>query len=362
MASDDTHVSVSDLPIALDCLGGDFAPDSVVEGAWLAHQRFSQQKFLMFGPAATIEKMAKKYAPSFLDALEIIDCEEGIAPDEKPSQAVRKGRNSTMWRAIQAVRDGKASAAVSAGNTGALMAFSKLLLKPLQGIYRPAIVSRMPTRKEECVVLDLGANVECDAKTLEQFAYMGNAFARIVLHKEKPSVGLLNIGSEMSKGKDELKEAYQLLADSAVINFKGFVEANDITKGDTDVVVTDGFTGNVALKMMEGTASMLRAFIKESFMSSALTKLSYLFARGTIQRLRKRVDPRKYNGAMFIGLSGISIKSHGSADGYSFYHALKVAMDLVENQMNERIVKEMEASGALVAPQEAATQKEGEVA
>ncbi len=313
----------------------------------LAHKRYPDLRFVLFGPKDALEKLLSKHE-SLRAQCDIEHCDQGIAADEKPSQAVRKGRASSMWRAIEAVRDGRASAIISAGNTGALMAFSKLILKTLPGIYRPAIVGRMPTSNGECVMLDLGANVECDAQTLQQFAFMGSAFARVVLEKENPSVGLLNIGSEMSKGKEELKEAYQLLDAEKSFNFLGFVEAHDIGHGRIDVVVTDGFTGNVALKMLEGTASMIRSFIKESFMSSLWSKLSYIVAKGTIAKLRKRVDPRKYNGAMFIGLNGISIKSHGSADGYSFYHAIKVGLGMVNNNLNARLLAELDASGALL--------------
>ncbi len=336
--------SDASLIIALDAMGGDHAPASVIGGAELAHRRYPHIHFCFYGCEAAIRPLLEKH-PSLAAMSDVVDCHGVIGPEVKPSAAVRQGKGSSMWEAIRAVAENRAAAVVSAGNTGALMAISKLQLRTLPGIYRPAIVSQMPTRKGECAVLDLGANVECDAATLFQFAVMGNAFARAVLGLSQPSIGLLNIGSEQGKGKEVLGEAYALLADPGHgLKFEGFVEANDINAGRTDVVVTDGFTGNVALKMSEGTASLIRAYIKETFSRSVFTKLAYLVAKPTFDALAKRLDPRKYNGAMLVGLNGISVKSHGGADDYSFYHAVKVAIHLVEHRVNERIIQEIEAN------------------
>ena len=341
------------LTIALDAMGGDHAPDSVVEGAALAiaKERGTANaaekpafRFLFFGDEAKLAEILPKY-PALNGHYQIRHCATAISGEDKPSVAVRQGKGSSMWNAIAAVRDGEAAAVVSAGNTGALMAISKLLLRTLPGIYRPAICAQMPTQKGLCAMLDLGANVECDAGTLFQFAVMGNAFARAVLHKEVPSIGLLNIGSEQGKGHEILQEAYALLNDPTQgLKFDGFIEANEINAGRCDVVVTDGFTGNVALKMSEGTARMISTHIKRTFSQSIFTKLSYLVAKPAFDALSREFDPRKYNGAMFIGLNGISVKSHGGTDGYGFYHALKVAIELAQSRVNERIMREIEVA------------------
>jgi glycerol-3-phosphate acyltransferase PlsX len=332
------------LTIALDAMGGDHAPASVIEGAALAATRFPDLRFLFFGDAARIDALLPKF-PSLAGRFEITHTDQVIASHEKPSVAVRQGKGSSMWQAIASVKEGRAAAVVSAGNTGALMAISKLVLRTLPGIYRPAICAQMPTKTGLCAMLDLGANSECDAGTLFQFAVMGNAFARAVLHKETPTIGLLNIGSEQGKGNETLNEAFGLLSDARHgLKFEGFVEANDINAGRTDVVVTDGFTGNVALKMSEGTANLIRAFLKETFSRSFFSKLGYMVAKSSFDLLGKRLDPRKYNGAMFIGLNGISVKSHGGADGYAFYHAIKVAVDLAGSNVNARIIREIEAA------------------
>lgn len=346
----DAHVT-----IALDAMGGDHAPASVIGGAELAHRKYPDLRFCFYGQEEVVRPLLDKH--SSLSAMSnVVHCASVIAADTKPSAAVRQGRGSSMWEAIRAVAEGRAAAIVSAGNTGALMAISKLQLRTLPGIYRPAIVSQMPTKKGMCAVLDLGANVECDAATLFQFAVMGNAFARAVFKRSNPTIGLLNIGSEQGKGHEVLGEAHALMRDPAHgLAFEGFVEANDINAGRTDVVVTDGFTGNVALKMSEGTASLIRTYIKETFSRSVFTKFAYMVAKPTFDALAKRLDPRKYNGAMFVGLNGISVKSHGGADDYSFYHALKVAHHLVENDVNARISEEIAAAQAAAA-QAAASQ------
>ena len=260
----------------------------------------------------------------------------------EPSHVLRQGRNTSMRLAIDAVKDGRASAAVSAGNTGALMALAKFVLKTLPGIERPAIASLMPTRRSETVVLDLGANTECDADNLVQFAVMGEVFARAVLGIAKPTVGLLNIGTEDVKGNDTLREAAAALRSSPLaIEFRGFVEGTDLASGKVDVVVTDGFTGNVALKAAEGAVGLYAQFLREAFKSSLLSKLGYLLAKPALELLRQRLDPRRYNGAMFLGLNGIVVKSHGGTDAVGFANAIGVAADLVGQGTNQWIITEL---------------------
>jgi glycerol-3-phosphate acyltransferase PlsX len=247
-----------------------------------------------------------------------------------------------MRLAIDAVKQERAGAAVSAGNTGALMALAKFVLKTLPGIERPAIASLMPTRRSEAVFLDLGANAEVDAANLVQFAVMGEVYARAVLGVAKPTVGLLNIGTEDVKGHETIREAAAALrASDLPIEFRGFVEGTDVTSGKVDVVVTDGFTGNVALKVAEGTVALYSQFLSEAFKSSLLAKLGYFLVRPALQLVRQRLDPRRYNGAMFLGLNGIVVKSHGGTDALGFANAIGVAVDLVQQGTNERITGEL---------------------
>jgi glycerol-3-phosphate acyltransferase PlsX len=267
---------------------------------------------------------------------------EAVEADAKPSQVLRQGRDTSMRLAIDAVKDGRASAAVSAGNTGALMALAKFVLKTLPGIERPAIASLMPTRRSETVVLDLGANAECDADNLVQFAVMGEVFARAVLGITKPTVGLLNIGTEDVKGNDTIRQAAAALRNSTLpIEFRGFVEGTDLTSGKVDVVVTDGFTGNVALKVAEGIVGLYSQFLREAFKSSMFAKVGYALAKPALQLVRRRLDPRRYNGAMFLGLNGIVVKSHGNTDAVGFANAIGVAADLVEQGTNQWIITEL---------------------
>jgi glycerol-3-phosphate acyltransferase PlsX len=253
-----------------------------------------------------------------------------------------------MRLAINAVADGEASCMVSAGNTGALMAMAKFVLRTLPGIDRPAIATMMPTQKGEVVMLDLGANIECDAENLVQFALMGAIFSRTVLGHDNPSIGLLNIGTEELKGHDEVRIAASILRERPIPgHLYGFVEGNDITAGTVDVVVTDGFSGNIALKAIEGTAHLIAHFLREAFGSSILSKLGYVLSSGAFKRLKSRIDPRRYNGAMFLGLQGICVKSHGGTDGEGFASAIGVAYNLVSRGFNQRIAEEMAAQYGL---------------
>jgi len=328
-------------PIALDAMGGDHAPISVLHGAEQALIRHPGIKFLLFGDRDKITPILNTL-PRLRGACELVHTDQAIGGDDKPSQAVRKGRQSSMWLAIDAVEKGRACAVVSAGNTGALMAMSKLILRTLPGISRPAIAALLPTLRGECVMLDLGANVESSAQDLYKFAIMGDAFARAVLGLNRPRIGLLNIGAEELKGRDEIKEAATLLKASPLnLNFIGFVEGNDITMGTADVVVSDGFTGNIALKTAEGVARLIRTYLKDAFMSSPIAKLAGFLAMGAMRSVKDKLDDRKRNGAMFLGLNGICVKSHGGADAYSFCNAISVAVELVAHNINTRITQEI---------------------
>jgi len=323
--------------IALDAMGGDNAPGMVIKGAHLARKRFPRIRFHIFGDEARMRPLLAKY-PKLNHASTVHHTDQVVKADDKPSVALRAGRGSSMRLACDAVRDGLATGVVSAGNTGALMAIAKFVLKTLPGIDRPAIASFFPTIRGESVMLDLGANVECDADNLVQFAVMGNVFARTVLGVLRPTMGLLNVGSEEMKGHEALREASALLrATNLPGEFLGFVEGDDIAKGTVDVVVTDGFTGNIALKSIEGTAKLYSEFLRQTFRSSILAKVGYLLARPALNGLRSRVDPRRYNGAILVGLNGIVVKSHGGTDAFGFANAIGVAMDMALHGAIEKI-------------------------
>lgn len=326
------------LTIALDAMGGDHAPDMVVKGAAAVLPRFPQTKFILFGDAAQVDPLLRRF-PALKDHSELRHTAEKVAGEDKPSQALRRGRNTSMRLAIDAVANGEAQAVVSAGNTGALMAMAKFVLRTLPGIERPAIASFLPTMKGETCVLDLGANVECDAKNLVQFAVMGANLAHSALGRHRPRVGLLNVGVEEMKGHDEVRGAAELLraAENPPFEFVGFVEGDDIAKGEVDVIVTDGFTGNIALKTAEGTAKLMASLLRSAFQRSIFTKLGYLFASAGLTMLRDRIDPRFYNGGVLLGLNGIVVKSHGGTDEIGFAAALEVAIDMAQDRLIERI-------------------------
>jgi glycerol-3-phosphate acyltransferase PlsX len=309
-------------------MGGDHAPDIVVTGAAIARERLPNAYFLLFGDEARLRPLVEAQ-PLLAGCVEIRHTDVAISNDDKPSAALRNGKQSSMRLAIDAVKSGEASCTVSAGNTGALMAMAMFGLRTLPGIDRPAICSVLPTMNGESCMLDLGANVECSAENLVQFAVMGEVFARTVLGLAKPTIGLMNIGVEELKGNEEVKAAANTIRNSNLpIEFKGFVEGDDISKGTVDVIVTDGFTGNVALKTVEGTSKLISTFIRETFQSSLMAKIGYLFASRSIAKLRLRLDPRRYNGAVFLGLNGIVVKSHGGTDGIGFANAIGVAADM----------------------------------
>jgi len=327
--------------IALDAMGGDRAPEIVVAGAALARERYPKVKYLFYGNEPQVRPLLDRY-PTLLPISELRHAPESISADTRPSVALRQGRQSSMRLAINAVAQGDAACVISAGNTGALMAMAKFVLKTLPGIDRPAIVNLIPTKAGESVMLDLGVNVDCDAENLVQFALMGAIFCRVVLGISEPSIGLLNIGTEEVKGHDELRAAAAIMRERPIPGtFYGFVEGNDIALGTVDVIVTDGFSGNIALKTLEGTAQLITWFMRQTFESSPLARLGYFFARGAMRKLRLRTDPRRYNGAMLLGLQGVCVKSHGGADHEGFANAIGVAYDLVERRFNDRISEEI---------------------
>ena len=335
-------------------MGGDNAPNIILKGANIARKRFPDARFLVFGREGEIEPLLQTMGK--LRAITtVVHTDDVVRSDDKPSIALRAGRKSSMRLAIDAVRDGDADAAVSAGNTGALMAMAKFALKTLPGIDRPAIASYFPTMKGETVMLDLGANVHCSARNLVDFAVMGTACARTILGVLTPTYGLLNVGSEDIKGHESLHEANAILRDTELPGtFIGFVEGDDITKGTCDVIVTDGFTGNIALKTAEGTAKLINEYVRRTFKSSLLAGLGYLLARPALSKLRQRVDPRRYNGAMLVGLNGIVIKSHGGTDAFGFANAIGVAVDMVKQNFLDQIRQEASLVAAASAPSQAA--------
>lgn len=329
--------------IALDAMGGDVGPAVVVAGAELARERYPNLRFRIFGQQDAI-RAALATAPRMAAEAEIIHVEGVVLGTDKPSQAIRRARSTSMGLAIDAVKKGEASAAVSAGNTGAMMAMAKLALRTMEGIDRPALVALMPTLKSDSVVLDLGANTDCNSENLVQFAVMGAAFARTVLGLERPKVAFLNIGEEDMKGTEAIRDAAQLLRTAAVdlpLEFLGNVEGSGIAQGNTDVIVTDGFSGNIALKTAEGTAKLVTGLLGSAYRASWMTKLGYFFSRSALRALRDQLDPNNHNGAVFLGLNGVVVKSHGGANVKGFANAIGVAHDLVTQDIQARINADM---------------------
>ena len=335
--------SRTDLVIALDAMGGDAAPRMVVKGADLARKHHPDVRFLMVGDEGALAGLLKR-RPRLAQVTEIRHAPDIIGNDVKPTVALRTGRQSSMRLAVQAVGDQAAHCVVSAGNTGALMAIAKTVLRTVPGIGRPAIASFFPTLRGESVMLDLGANLDVRSEHLVQFAVMGSLFGKAVLGLVNPTIGVLNVGSEELKGNEVLREAAARLRslDDLPGAFHGFVEGDDIPAGTVDVVVTDGFTGNVALKTAEGTARLYAEWLRRTFRSSIFARVGYLLARSAFKKLRRRTDPRQYNGAMFLGLRGICVKSHGGTDPRGFANAIDVAVDLVRNGFNDKVRAELE--------------------
>jgi len=332
-------------------MGGDHGAEVVIPGAALATVRHPEFRFLLFGDRARIAPLLERHA-KLKERAEIHHTEISVAMDAKPSQALRQGRGkSSMWMAIDAVRNGEADAAVSAGNTGALMAMARFVLKTLPGIERPAIAAIWPTLRGESIVLDVGATIGADARQLVEFAMMGEAMARCHFGLERPSVGLLNIGVEEIKGLEQVKEAGRLLRDTDLpIEYAGFVEGDDIGKGTVDVVVTEGFTGNIALKTAEGTAKQLASYLRLVLSRTLMSKLGALLASGAFAALRDRMDPRKHNGGVFLGLNGVVVKSHGGTDALGFATAIDVAIEMVHNDLVKKIATDVTKLDGILAP------------
>jgi len=329
------------LVISIDAMGGDNSPRVVIEGLVEASLKNPDVRFLVFGDESRVMPLLNKY-PRLKEKCELRHSPEMVHNEDKPSQVIRN-RNTSMYMAIDAVRRGEAKAIVSAGNTGALMAISKLSLKTIQKIHRPAIVSIMPHLSGRYVMLDLGANTECDGLNLAEFALMGNIVAKNALGIDRPRVALLNIGSEEMKGKEEIKQAAQIIKNSHMdIDFVGFVEPHDLPNGKADVVVADGFTGNIALKSIEGTSKLIMNMIKNAIKGSLLAVLALPFMVGVKVKLKKTMDPRLYNGAMFVGLNGLSVKSHGGTDAFGYSVAVNNAIKMVRQDFVGTIRNELE--------------------
>ncbi len=320
-------------------MGGDHGPSIVIPGAALALERHPDIRFLMFGDEAVVGPLLNNH-PKLKEATELRHTDIAISMDEKPSQAIRMGRGkSSMWRAVQAVRDGEADACVSAGNTGALMATAKICLKTMAHIERPAIAAMWPTMRGESIVLDVGATIGADAGHLVDMAIMGAAMARIVFDLERPTVGLLNVGTEEIKGIEAVKEAGRILREMNMpnIDYRGFVEGDDIGKGTVDVVVTEGFAGNIALKTAEGTAKQIGQYLRSAMSRTLMAKLGYLLAKQAFDALKDKMDPRKVNGGVFLGLEGVVVKSHGGTDDLGFASAIDVAYDMAHFELMNTI-------------------------
>jgi glycerol-3-phosphate acyltransferase PlsX len=344
---------VSNVPvIALDAMGGDHGPNVVVPAALDVLKRHGDIKLILVGDETTLRRELACAGFSDETRCSIVHASEQVEMHESPARALRGKKDSSMRVAINMVRDGVAGACVSAGNTGALMAIAKFVLKTIPGIDRPAIIASVPSMHGFTHVLDLGANVDCTAEHLRQFAIMGYELVKAVEDIPNPTVGLLNIGEEEIKGNEQVKQAARLIAESH-INFVGYVEGNDIFTGNVDIVVTDGFVGNVALKTCEGVAKMISQGLKETFTASLLTKIAGLVALPALRVFRKRFDPRQYNGASLLGLRGIVVKSHGNADRIAFARAIEVAVKEIEkavpDRIGERVADIIAANGGALA-------------
>jgi glycerol-3-phosphate acyltransferase PlsX len=329
------------LTISIDAMGGDHGPEVVVPAALSALKKHSEVSFVLVGDKDTLDYELQRHHLQDDPRMQVHHASQRVEMDDLPSQALRGKKDSSMRVAINLVKEGRAAACVSAGNTGALMATARFVLKTLPGIERPAIVSALPTMTGHTYVLDLGANVDSSAAHLVQFAVMGSVLAELVDGKPNPTVGLLNIGSEEIKGNERVKEASRLL-EQTDLNYQGYVEGDGLYHGDVDVLVCDGFVGNVALKASEGVAHMIRHYLREAFTRNWLTKLAAVIASPVLKAFRRELDPRAFNGANLIGLQGIVIKSHGSADAFSFANAIDIAIVEAEKDVPNNISKHLE--------------------
>jgi glycerol-3-phosphate acyltransferase PlsX len=329
--------------ISLDAMGGDRGPAMVVHGAALALERHPEVNFLLFGNEERIAPYLEDH-PELSERSRIVHTDTVVEMQDKPSQAVRRGRGSSMWLSIEAVQKGEADFVVSAGNTGALMAMAKLVLKTMPGIERPAIAGQWPTIARPSIVLDLGANIGATARQLADFALMGAAMARSVLGVERPRVALLNIGVEEIKGIEEVRQAHAWLKETDLpIEYHGFVEGDQIGQGVVDVVVVEGYAGNIALKTAEGTAKQMAAYVREALSSSIFARVGAVLAQGGLRALKDRMDPRRLNGGTFLGLNGIAVKSHGGTDAMGFSSAIEVGYNMAQHDILERLAADLTA-------------------
>jgi phosphate acyltransferase len=327
------------ITVSIDAMGGDHGPAVVIPGAAKSFERHPELRFLFFGQEDKVLPILERH-PKLAGASSFVHCDVSVRMDDKPSQALRHGRwKSSMWKAIEAVKTGEADVCVSAGNTGALMAMSKFCLRTMAAIERPAIAAIWPTLRGESIVLDVGATIGGDAQQLVDFSVMGAAMARALIEVARPTVGLLNVGVEEIKGQEEVKEAGRLLrqANLSTLEYHGFVEGDDLGQGTVDVVVTEGFSGNIALKTAEGTAKQIAEYLRAAMSRTVMARVGYLLARGAFNRLRDKMDPRKVNGGVFLGLNGIVIKSHGGTDDEGFAAAIDVGYDMVRNGLLDKI-------------------------
>ena len=326
------------IKIAIDVMGSDKGPEAIISGAALSKERNPQSEYIFFGDYKLINKLVKKFT-ILQDSFEVVGTEEIVLPDDKPSVVLRKSKNTSMGKSLEWLKNKKVDAVVSAGNTGALMALSKFKLRTLTGISRPAIAATIPHANGEFVMLDLGANIDCNAENLIQFAIMGSEFAKVVLGKTNPKIGILNVGTEQEKGNLVLQDASEYLKNSYLSKeFIGFVEGNEITNGVADVVVADGFSGNISLKTAEGIAKLCAIYIKKMFAETFLGKIAYLLIRNSLNSLKSKLDPRNRNGALFLGLNGIVVKSHGGADDLSFAAAIDIAFEFSKEGVGDKII------------------------
>jgi len=319
--------------IAIDAMGGENSPKKIIDGINLFLDKNKKSFFYLYGKSDQIKKEigSKK---SIIERTEIIDCSESIKDNESPLFAAKRGKDTSMWKAIESQKNKETDITLSAGNTGALLVISRLILKTIDGINKPALAGLWPNNNNMSVVLDLGANIECNEKNLIDFSSMGAALFKSLYNKNKPKIALLNIGLEETKGNDTLKKTYSILKDKNNNNFdfSGYIEGNQIMDGDIDVIVTDGFTGNVALKTAEGTANFITKNLKK-----ALNKFSLLLSYRSLKKFRQKLDPRKYNGAIFLGLQGPVVKSHGSTDSLGFAYSIEMCHKIVEAKLIEQI-------------------------
>jgi glycerol-3-phosphate acyltransferase PlsX len=348
--NDQTKAGAGRTIISVDAMGGDRGPAAVVAGISDSAAVNPEIGFILHGPQAELEKLVAKRKP-LEGRVQIRDAQDVVTMEDKPSQVMRNGKKTSMWSAVNAVRDGEADVCVSCGNTGALMALSMIRLRKLPGVNRPAIAILWPSRNPQGfnVMLDVGADIRADEQDLLQYALMGTSYARNGLNLHRPRIGLLNVGTEEHKGRAELKAAHDLIADAAPkadFEFVGFVEGGDIPGDVCDVIVTDGFTGNIALKTGEGTASLIGDLMREAFQHSFLSKIAAVLAMTSLNRLKKRIDPRRVNGGVFLGLNGTVVKSHGSADATGVSAAVKLAFQLSQSGFSEKLAARVASATA----------------